>query len=100
VIIFSEGTVHGASPWRASHTRRLALYRFAPQHVAYGRCYAEGWPAAYLQGMTPAQLAVMQAPFAQRLDRAIPEVDGTTRVLSRTEAKRQHDKQVFGTDYF
>lgn len=29
VILFSEGTVHGARPWAAEHQRRVALYRYA-----------------------------------------------------------------------
>eukprot|EP00466_Bigelowiella_natans_P007187 jgi/Bigna1/76551/fgenesh1_pg.42_\ len=37
VVIFSEGTVHGAKAWRADHQRRIALFRFAPPTMAYGR---------------------------------------------------------------
>jgi ectoine hydroxylase-related dioxygenase (phytanoyl-CoA dioxygenase family) len=29
VVIWSEATVHGATPWRAARQRRIALYRFA-----------------------------------------------------------------------
>jgi ectoine hydroxylase-related dioxygenase (phytanoyl-CoA dioxygenase family) len=28
VLLFSEGTVHGARPWLAEHQRRMALYRY------------------------------------------------------------------------
>jgi ectoine hydroxylase-related dioxygenase (phytanoyl-CoA dioxygenase family) len=30
VLLFSEGTVHGARAWTAEHQRRTVLYRFAP----------------------------------------------------------------------
>ena len=30
VLMFSEGTVHGARAWNADRQRRTALYRFAP----------------------------------------------------------------------
>lgn len=41
VIIWSEGTVHGALPWMNDHQRRVALFRFAPSTCAYGRSYME-----------------------------------------------------------
>ena len=41
VIIWSEATVHGATPWRGAHERRIALYRFAPPNMGYGRGYLE-----------------------------------------------------------
>jgi hypothetical protein len=39
VVLWSEATVHGATPWRAPHERRIALYRFAPANMGYGRGY-------------------------------------------------------------
>lgn len=39
VILFSEGTVHGAFTWTADQQRRVCLYRFAPATCAYGRSY-------------------------------------------------------------
>lgn len=68
--------------------------------MAYGRCYAGGWPESYTDGMSPAQLATMQAPFANRLDRQIPQLDGTVSVMSRSQKKKEHDERVFGTKYF
>jgi ectoine hydroxylase-related dioxygenase (phytanoyl-CoA dioxygenase family) len=104
VILFSESTVHGALPWTADHQRRLALYRFAPPTMAYGRSYSPTWPAAMTNGMTPAQLAVMQPPFAVRLDREqlVASVDGDVSIAveSRNARKRAFDKEVHGTDYF
>ena len=73
----------GALPWMAAHERRVALFRFAPATVAYGRsnlsssasssssASAAMWPAEMTDGMTEEELAVMQPPFAERLDRPI-----------------------------
>merc|ERR1740138_1306291 len=69
VVFFSEATVHGALPWRADHERRVVLYRFAPATVAYGRSYSPTWPAEMLQGLTSLQRAVLEPPYADRLDR-------------------------------
>jgi hypothetical protein len=41
VVIWSEATVHGATPWRGEQQRRIALYRFAPANMGYGRGYLE-----------------------------------------------------------
>ena len=41
VVIWSEATVHGATPWRGAHERRIALYRFAPANMGYGRGYLD-----------------------------------------------------------
>lgn len=39
VVLWAEATVHGATPWLASHERRIALYRFSPANMGYGRGY-------------------------------------------------------------
>jgi hypothetical protein len=104
VVIFSEATVHGALPWTAEHQRRIALYRFAPANLAFARGYAEGWPESHTEGMTPAQLAVMQKPFHPTYDRSVLRVDadGQVQVVvnARSEAKKSFDRLVFGTTYF
>ncbi|CAE7771416.1 CATSPER1 [Symbiodinium sp. CCMP2456] len=64
VVFFSEATVHGAMAWTAEHERRIALYRFAPATVAYGRSYAPQWPQEMLEDLTPAQRAVLEPPYA------------------------------------
>lgn len=73
VVLFSEGTVHGAAAWKGEHQRRVCLYRFAPSTHAYGRSYfAEGspsWPSDVMDGLTPEQAAVLQPPYANRIDR-------------------------------
>ena len=46
VILFSEATVHGALPWRADRERRLALVRFSPATLSYGRGYLGGFGVA------------------------------------------------------
>ena len=102
VVLFSEATVHGARPWtRADKQRRIALYRFAPAHVAYGRTYSPEWPAEMLDGATPAQRAVLEPPYACRLDRPRVEADGVgVKSDSRSAAKKAFDREVFHTPYF
>ncbi len=102
VLLFSEGTVHGATGWSAEHERRIALYRFTPHNMAYGRAYVHegGWPESYTEGMSPAELAVMQPPFARRLDRSVVAVDGTVTIERRSAEKKAFDRTVFGTQYF
>lgn len=109
VVMFSEGTVHGALPWEMDYQRRVALYRFAPATCCYGRSYMEegdvgmgkGWPAEMYEGMTDTQKAVLLPPYATRLDRVLLDDDGAgTSVSSRSEAKKAFDKEVFGSRYF
>ncbi|GMI24180.1 hypothetical protein TrCOL_g8501 [Triparma columacea] len=104
VIIWSEGTVHGALPWMNDHQRRVALFRFAPSTCAYGRSYMEEgnpmWPEGCYDGMTERQKAVLQPPFNTRLDRVQLDDEGGTHVESRSKAKKEFDKKVFGTSYF
>jgi ectoine hydroxylase-related dioxygenase (phytanoyl-CoA dioxygenase family) len=124
VVLFSEGTVHGALPWTPTDRTRLAcLYRFAPATNVYGRSYfghsaagagtaagddddgtttnLMGWPSALYDDLTDAQRAVLEPPYANRLDRPNiqPDDDGSLSVVitTRSERKKQHDRQVFGT---
>jgi len=84
VILFSEGTVHGAKAWTSTEQRRTALYRFSPATNVYGRSYfghqddnetnqtnngRDGWPSAMYDNLTPAQASVLEPPYANRLDR-------------------------------
>mmetsp|Transcript_3155 Transcript_3155/g.7406 ORF Transcript_3155/g.7406 Transcript_3155/m.7406 type:complete len:206 (+) Transcript_3155:740-1357(+) len=104
VILFSEGTVHGAKSWTADHQRRTCLYRFSPATNVYGRSYfgheGGGWPKRTYEDLSPAQKAVLEAPFANRLDRPNINPDGSVEVTTRSERKKQHDHDVFGTKYF
>ena len=119
VVLFSEGTVHGALPWTpANRQRRACLYRFAPATHAYGRSYfgcndeddndpnhsdndrRHGWPKAMYEGLNDAQRAVLEPPYANRLDRPNIEADGSVTITTRSERKKQHDRDVFGTKYF
>ena len=86
--------------------RRIALYRFSPANMGYGRGYLEIDPAR-LEGMTEAQRAVLQPPYAVRLER--PTVQGSSssssssvavHISQRSEAKKQLDTELFGTKYF
>ena len=108
VILFSEGTVHGAMPWRADYQRRICLYRFAPATHAYGRSYFHNddmgnknrWPEKMYENLTDAERAVLEPPYANRLDRPNIEKDGSVVVTTRNSRKKAHDKDVFGTKYF
>lgn len=107
VVLFAEGTVHGAMPWTPQdRERRVCLYRFAPATHGYGRSYLADndsqWPSAIYEGLTDAQRAVLEPPYANRLDRPniVDPVEGTVVITTRSERKRQHDRQVFGTKYF
>jgi len=106
VVLFSEGTVHGAAPWTpVDRERRIALYRFAPATLAYGRSYAAdaapAWPAAFTAGMTDAQRAVLLPPFHPRLDRPVVTDGGELAAgASRAPVKKAFDRRVFGTEYF
>jgi hypothetical protein len=63
---------------------------------------AAAWPAAYRDGLTPAQAAVMEPPYHTRLDRPAPADDGVTTVVPEPRAgfKKDFDHSVFGTTYF
>mmetsp|Transcript_20568 Transcript_20568/g.42347 ORF Transcript_20568/g.42347 Transcript_20568/m.42347 type:complete len:411 (+) Transcript_20568:183-1415(+) len=105
VILFSEGTVHGAKEWTSSVQRRTALFRFAPATHVYGRSYfgheGGGWPTAMYDDLTPAQRAVLEPPYANRLDRPniMPDAE-SVEMTTRNARKKQHDQDVFGTKYF
>eukprot|EP00542_Grammatophora_oceanica_P008212 CAMPEP_0194065202 /NCGR_PEP_ID=MMETSP0009_2-20130614/85100_1 /TAXON_ID=210454 /ORGANISM="Grammatophora oceanica, Strain CCMP 410" /LENGTH=320 /DNA_ID=CAMNT_0038717965 /DNA_START=348 /DNA_END=1310 /DNA_ORIENTATION=+ len=104
VVLFSEGTVHGAMAWTAVHQRRACLYRFAPATNAYGRSYfgheGGGWPKGIYDDLTETEKAVLEPPFANRLDRPNIADDGSVEMTTRNERKKQHDRDVFGTKYF
>jgi len=113
VVLFSEGTVHGATAWNLEYQRRLCLIRFAPSTVAYGRAYSENagrWPEAFYEHLTQEQAAVLEPPYNVRLDRptvsAAPGCephDGDslqTEVSGRTLPKKEFDRTTFGTKYF
>jgi len=107
VVLWSEATVHGATAWRGAHQRRLALFRFGPPNMGYGRGYLE-YPAEQLAQMTPMQRAVLEPPYANRLDRplvtsrqAADDPGGAEMpTLSRSTEKREFDEKLFGTRYF
>lgn len=104
VVLFSEGTVHGAKSWTSDRQRRTCLYRFSPATNVYGRSYfgheGGGWPTKMYEGMSEAEKAVLEPPYANRLDRPNIREDGSVEITSRSERKRQHDQEVFGTKYF
>lgn len=109
VVLFSEGTVHGARAWTSAAQRRCALYRFAPATMSYGRSYFRGdgadaaatrWPAQFYEGLDDAQRAVLEPPYANRLDRPNIREDGSVEITQRSERKKQHDKEVFKTKFF
>lgn len=102
ILIFTEAALHGTLPWRSEQHRRSLLYRFSPAMVAYGRGYIPHWPSESLEGMTPAQLAVMEPPYNLRMNR--PSVDsGSGEVIEpqpRESFKIEFDEKVFGSKYY
>jgi len=109
VVIFSEATVHGATPWRSDRQRRIALYRFSPANMGYGRGYLEV-PQSVLEDMTPLQRAVLAPPYSTRLERPVvtPESaerdavqpGGEASFKARSGPKKELDRAIFGTTYF
>ena len=118
VVFFSEATVHGAMPWRAKHQRRIALYRFAPANMGYGRGYLDV-PESSLAQLTELERAVVEPPYAVRLERPLVTPEnaavstagaaevgdedaggGRTLKRARSEAKKDHDRKTIGTGYF
>jgi ectoine hydroxylase-related dioxygenase (phytanoyl-CoA dioxygenase family) len=112
VVLFSEASTHGALPWLGEHERRVALYRFAPSTIAYGRGYLHeassssasdgpiGYPSRVTEDMTPEQKSVLQPPFSRRLDR-VAIVDGhAVNPHPRQGSKKDFDRKIFGADYF
>ena len=104
VVIWSEATVHGARPWMGAHQRRIALYRFAPANMAYGRGYLEA-PAASLATMSELERAVVEPPYGNRMERAYVTVEAAEAgeppaKHARSAEKKEHDARIFGTSYF
>jgi len=125
VILFSEATVHGALPWRAEHERRIALYRFAPCNVVYARSYLGeredcssspylsseanlrslpfGIPDRIWDEMPLQEKCILEPAFGNRVERlrvASAEDGIHTTHSSRSEVKKEHDKFVYGTEWF
>eukprot|EP00979_Chaetoceros_neogracilis_P000463 scaffold107_cov269-Chaetoceros_neogracile.AAC.55 len=104
VVLFSEGTVHGAMAWTPETQRRVCLYRFSPGTNVYGRSYFTEngkWPAKMYEDMNDAQRAVLEPPYANRLDRPeIQEDAESVKISTRNERKKKHDQEMFGTKYF
>lgn len=68
VVIFTEAVTHGTIPWTADHDRRSVLFRMSPGNLAYVQ---GNWPESMTEGMTPEQLAVLEPPYHQRLQRPV-----------------------------
>jgi len=60
------------------------------------------WPADALEGMTPAQLAVMLPPYHPRMNRPYvdPKTGEVVSAKARESFKVEFDEQVFGAKYF
>ena len=75
------------------------FYRFCPPNFGYGRGYLGNFEDIRNE-LTPPQQAVLQPPFANRLDRLEIQSDMTVTVNKRSDKKKAFDKGVFGCDYF
>ena len=104
VVLFSEGTVHGAMAWTPETQRRVCLYRFSPATNVYGRSYFGhengGWPDKMYEGLSDTERAVLEPPYAERLDRPYINQKGDVTKSTRSERKKKHDQELFGTKYF
>jgi len=104
VVLFSEGTVHGAMAWTPETQRRVCLYRFSPGTNVYGRSYFTEngkWPEKMYEDLNDAQRSVLEPPYANRLDRPEIQEDAQSVIIStRNERKKKHDQEMFGTKYF
>jgi len=105
VVLFSEGTVHGAKAWKSEKQRRTCLYRFSPATNVYGRSYfgheGGGWPLSMYADLDDAQRSVLEPPYANRLDRPNITDDGSgVEITTRSPRKKKHDCDVFKTKYF
>ena len=58
------------------------------------------WPKAMYDDLNDAQRSVLEPPYANRLDRANIEEDGSVIITTRNDKKKNFDKKVFGTKYF
>merc|ERR1711871_201168 len=104
VVLFSEATMHGALHWKGQKERRIALYRFGPSNMAYGRGYLQKWSTNFLNSITKEQRAVIEPPYGNRLDREVlvndNEVLTAKKEYPRDDKKKAFDRQLFGRDYF
>ena len=72
-VIFTEATTHGTLPWTAEHERRQLIVRYTPGNTSYASVGGEAWPVEYTDGMTDAQLVLMEPPYhSSRVDIARP----------------------------
>ena len=58
------------------------------------------WPTKFYDGLDDAQRAVLEPPYANRLDRPNILEDGTVEITRRGDRKRQHNREGFKTKYF
>ena len=109
VVLFSEATMHGALPWACASERRIALFRFAPGNMAYGRGYLRPWSLEFTRHLSPEELSVLQPPYANRLERDRLQVSedeqGNLTVKNelqyeRNAEKKKLDQTLFDRDWF
>ena len=53
-----------------------------------------------MDGLTPAEAAVLEPPYHPRLDRPALTISGEVAGQVRAGWKKDHDSKVFGTPYF
>ena len=101
VIFFSEATVHGALPWVAKDKqRRVALYRFAPATVAYGRMYKDNFGEGVLEKCSEEEKVVLMGPYANRVERSYVDVDSDgTVIIKKTTRKQTNVKSQAATSF-
>ena len=66
VVIFTETLTHGTLPWKGKHQRRALLYKYSPGCLAYSAGSHQISYPDYVEDMTEAERAVMEAPHIRR----------------------------------
>ena len=57
-------------------------------------------PAAALSGLSDAERSVLEPPYAVRLERPVVGDEGDASTEPRSEAKKDFDRRLFGTQFF
>ena len=109
VVLFSEATMHGALPWSGASERRIALFRFAPGNMAYGRGCSRPWSEGFRRSLSPEELSVLEPAYANRLERdrlRVSEDEGGRLTVrkemqyERNPEKKKLDQDLFDRDWF
>lgn len=60
-LVFTSAIAHCGTLWTGPGTRRVLLFKYAPPHVAWSRCY-EQWPSDVIASLTEEQRPLFEPP--------------------------------------